>query len=104
MSQRDDLLRRVTAANPLPDERALPDEVVDSRPPLDLLINRGADVVGKAPSTAASARKRSWWAKPAIVFAAACLLIFATIGIVAVSRGGERLSFGALVRRADRVG
>jgi hypothetical protein len=89
MSQRDDLLRRVTAANPLPDERALPDEVVDSRPPLDLLINRGADVVGKAPSTAASARKRSWWAKPAIVFAAACLLIFATIGIVAVSRGGQ---------------
>ena len=93
MTQRDDLLRRVMAANPLPSELDLPDEVAGSRPPLDLLTNEGrvglTGVPHGDPATAPWARKRPWWAKPAIVFATACLLVFGVIGIVVVSNNGQ---------------
>jgi hypothetical protein len=93
MTQRDDLLRRVMAANPLPEEFDLPDNVAGSRPPLDLLTNEGmvglTDVLDKAPATASWTKERPWWAKPAAVFAAASLLVFGAIGIVAVSNGGQ---------------
>jgi hypothetical protein len=81
------------AANPLPSELDLPDDVADSRPPLDLLTNEGrvalTDVLHKDPATAPRARKRPWWARPAIVFATACLLVVGAIGIVVVSNGGQ---------------
>jgi hypothetical protein len=81
------------AANPLPGELDLPDDVAGSRPPLDLLTNEGrvalTGVLHKDPATAPWTRKRPWWAKPAIVFATACLLVFGAIGIVAVSSNGQ---------------
>ena len=93
MTQRDDLLRRVMAANPLPGELDLPDDVAGSRPPLDLLTNEGrvalTGSLHKDPATAPRAKKRPWWAKPATVFATACLLVFGAIGIVVVSNGGQ---------------
>ncbi len=93
MSQRDDLLRRVMAANPLPAELELPEDVADSRPPIDLLIN-GARVVPTHvhhgdPATTPPPGKRSWRTKPAIVFAAAGLLVLGAIGIVVLSTGGQ---------------
>jgi hypothetical protein len=93
MTQRDELLRRVMAANPLPGELDLPDDVADSRPPLDLLTNEGrvalTDVLHKDPATAPWTKKRPWWEKPAVVFATACLLVFGAIGIVVGLNGGQ---------------
>jgi sugar lactone lactonase YvrE len=81
------------AANPLPGELDLPDDVAGSRPPLDLLTNEGrvalTGSLHKDPATAPRAKKRPWWAKPATVFATACLLVFGAIGIVVVSNGGQ---------------
>jgi hypothetical protein len=81
------------AANPLPGELDLPDDVAGSRPPLDLLTNEGraalTGVLHQDPATAAWTKKRPWWAKPAIVFATGSLLVFGAIGIVVVSNGGQ---------------
>jgi hypothetical protein len=80
------------AANPLPGELDLPDDVAGSRPPLDLLTNEGVALTGvlhQDPATVPWTRKRPWWAKPAIVFASASLLVFGAIGIVVVSNGGQ---------------
>ncbi len=40
MNTRDELLSRVTEANPFPSEAELPDDVFDGRPPLGLLIGK----------------------------------------------------------------
>lgn len=83
MSDRDDLLRQVTMVNPVPPDVDLPDEFVDSRPPVALLIGEGAltDTRSIYPTT-------RWWRGPAIAVAAALVIVVA-VSIPLLVRGGQ---------------
>ena len=83
MTSRDDLLRRVTIANPVPADSDLPDELTDSRPPVALLI--GDDIPTDGQS---KCQDRRWWRGPAIA-AAAALVVAAAISIPLLIGGGR---------------
>ncbi len=65
MSERDKLLHQITKANPVPNDAGLPGDVVDSRPPLGLLINEGGTPrPGAGPQRPGRAGRR--WRGPLI--------------------------------------
>ncbi len=83
MTSRDDLLRRVTIANPVPEDTTLPDELSESRPPIALLIGDGMPRDGQSKY-----QDRRWWRGPAIA-AAAALVVAAAISIPLLIGGGR---------------
>jgi hypothetical protein len=83
MTDRDDLLRRVTTANPVPSDVDLPDEFSDSRPPVGLLIE------DRPPTDTRSMYAGTrWWRGPVIAVAAA-LVILVAISIPLLLGGGQ---------------
>ncbi|MEA3510620.1 MAG: hypothetical protein U9R51_04210 [Actinomycetota bacterium] len=83
MTDRDDLLRRVTIANPFPADVELSDDLGDSRPPVTLLVDGGGSTV--APQ---STRNTSRWRGPAIA-AAAALVIVVAVSVPLLLGGGQ---------------
>lgn len=83
MTSRDDLLRRVAIANPVPADSDLPDELSDARPPVALLIAEGAPV-----STEPTYPATRWWRGPAIAVTAALAVIVA-ISVPLLFGGGQ---------------
>ena len=83
MTSRDDLLRRVTIANPVPGDVDLHDDLADSRPPIALLIGDGA-LTDTLPTYSTTRR----WRGPAIA-AAAALAVITAIGVPLLIGGGQ---------------
>ena len=115
MIDRDDLLDRVIAANPLPSEHPLPDGLDDWRPPLAILTSEETvveapdrppdlpmpDFGGELLSTERSrimdtqqrpevqeTTRRAGWRTAAIAFAAIILVVGAVVGMAALIRNG----------------
>jgi len=74
MTNRDDLLRKVMAANPLPTDRELPDELMDSRPPLALLT-KGKSRMDTETRPRPTSQKPRWWRGPIVATAAMALVL-----------------------------
>lgn len=72
MTNRDELLRRVTIANPVPEDTNLPDELSESRPPVALLIDQSGSSAAR-PKMSATTK----WRGPAIAAAAAIIVAVA---------------------------
>lgn len=116
MTNRDSLLYRVMAANPLPNEQPLPDGLDDRRPPLAILTSEktvvdashrppilpmteiGAELLPTERSQrmdtqqrpkAQDTAPRTGWRTAAIAFAAIILVVGAVAGIAALIRNGE---------------
>ena len=83
MTSRDDLLRRVTIANPVPGDVDLHDDLADSRPPIALLIGDGIPTDGQPKY-----QDRRWWRGPAIA-AAAALVVAVAVSIPLLIGGGR---------------
>ncbi|MCJ7780153.1 MAG: hypothetical protein MUQ27_04955, partial [Acidimicrobiia bacterium] len=83
MTSRDELLRRVTIANPVPGDTNLPDVLSESRPPVALLIGDGILTDGQSKYQA-----RRWWRGPAIA-AAAALVVAVAVSIPLLIGGGR---------------
>lgn len=79
MTERDDLLRRVAGIDPYPNDRPLPTDLADSRPPVAILIQGGDDIDRVAPLT--PARTARWWRGPAVAAAAFVVALLVAIPI-----------------------
>ena len=82
MTERDDLLRRVARTDPYPNDRPLPTDLADSRPPVAILIQGGDDIDQVAPLT--PARTARWWRGPAVAAAALVVALLVAIPIFLV--------------------
>ncbi len=88
MNTHEEILERMSGANPLPDVEMITDGQLAE---MTLQVEE-ARVAGRAPSPAQElvpARPRVRWLRPAVAFGVALLLAFGTIGIVSLVGGGE---------------
>lgn len=93
MTDRDDLLRRYAATNPLRGDAALPDEVADGRPPLALLIKGdGADAAGFAVPRGATGVR--WWRGPAVAAAVIAVVLLIAVPLAMLTGGGRSVDDG----------
>ncbi len=83
MTNRDDLLGRVAIANPVPADTDLSDNLVDSRPPVALLID-GSNSPAARPKMSATTK----WRGPAIAVGAAIVVIVA-VSVPILLSGGQ---------------
>jgi len=83
MTSRDNLLRRVTIANPVPADSDLPDELADSRPPVVLLIDESNSPIAR-PKVSVTRK----WRGPAIA-AAAAIIVAVAISVPLLLGGGQ---------------
>ncbi|MDJ0663736.1 MAG: hypothetical protein QNJ75_04195 [Acidimicrobiia bacterium] len=74
MNRRDELLNRVTEANPVSHDAELPDDVVDGRPPLSLIIN-SKRVPGSDVRPPQSARPYLRWRGPLVAVGTAVAIL-----------------------------
>jgi hypothetical protein len=95
MTDRDDLLRRYAAANPLPRDAVLPDEVADGRPPLALLI-KGSEAEGASTTTPRGATNVRWWRGPVVALAVVAVVLLVALPLAMIG-GGDRPVEGDVV-------
>lgn len=88
MIDRDDLFRRYAATNPVPSDAVLPDEVVDGRPPLSLLIQGcEADGAGFVVPRGSSAVRR--WRGPVVAAAVVAVVLLVVLPLAMLTGGGR---------------
>jgi len=88
MSKRDELLHRVTEANPVPNDAELPNDVVDTRPPLGLLISKeDAPSPDVRPPQTAHAKRR--WRGPLVAAGTAVAILVIVGASLVLLRNGQ---------------
>lgn len=88
MNERDELLNRVTKANPVPHDAELPNDVVDSRPPLGLLISKeGAPSPDVRPPQSAHSERR--WRGPLVAAGTAVAILVVIAASLLLLRTGQ---------------
>ncbi len=92
MKSHDDILERMSEANPLPDVEMITDGQLAAMT-LQVEEARRAGLTLDEPQALDPTRPRVRWLRPAIAFGAALLVALATIGVVSlISRGGSDLA------------
>ena len=88
MTSHDEVLERMSGANPLPDVEMITDGQL-AEMTLQLEEARRAGRIPDEPQELRPTRTRVRWMRPAVAFAAAVLVAFAVIGAVSLTTGGE---------------
>ena len=88
MTSHDEILERMSGANPLPDVEMITDGQL-AEMTLQLEEARRAGRIPDEPQELRPTRTRVRWIRPAVAFAAAVLVAFAVIGAVSLTTGGE---------------